>query len=183
MDALETRRVSRRLMSCPSSVARPLLCRERKESPWTGQMGDLWPLDGNTHIGDGRSDSGDVPPKGGDQRGSGVGASPGTWMVWGQTAWEETRAVGGHGRSAWVLPPSRSTPIRKTDMASRNGEWTRVWAGPPGVSIPCGRTDSEMLEGACSDATKDSKVFMKADRAPDHSSPEFKNRDYFLGLL
>jgi hypothetical protein len=24
---------------------------------------------------------------------------------------------------------------------------------------------------------------MNADRAPDHSSPEFKNRDYFLGLL
>jgi hypothetical protein len=34
-----------------------------------------------------------------------------------------------------------------------------------------------------SDATKDSRVFMNADRAPDHSSPEFKNRDYFLGLL
>jgi hypothetical protein len=34
-----------------------------------------------------------------------------------------------------------------------------------------------------SDATKDSKVFMNADRAPGYSSPEFKNRDYFLGLL
>jgi hypothetical protein len=36
---------------------------------------------------------------------------------------------------------------------------------------------------AYSDATKDSKVFMNADRAPGYSSPEFKNRDYFLGLL
>jgi hypothetical protein len=34
-----------------------------------------------------------------------------------------------------------------------------------------------------SDTTKESRVFMNADRAPDHSSPEFKNRDYFLGLL
>jgi hypothetical protein len=44
-------------------------------------------------------------------------------MGQGQAVAWVARAIGRHGWSAWVLPPSRSTPIRKTDTVSRNGEW------------------------------------------------------------
>jgi hypothetical protein len=52
-----------------------------------------------------QTESGDVPPTGGDECGSGVGASPRTWAVWGLMAGAEVDTVGRIGCPAWRLPP------------------------------------------------------------------------------